>query len=61
MFLNVDILNEGKIAFAQTKKVKPGHSEGKNPKLFVAETKLSGCKSTKSQSCVNSNWQKLRG
>ena len=61
MFLIVDILNEGKFAGNYTKRVKKGLSEGKNPKSFMAETKLSACNSTKSQSCVNSNWQKLRG
>jgi len=61
MFLIQDILNEGKVAVSQAKKAKPRHSEGKNPRSFMAETKLAGCKSTKSQSCGNSNWQKLRG
>ena len=61
MFLIVDILNEGKVAVSQAKRVKPRLSEGKNPRSFMAESKLPGCKSTKSQSCVNSNWQKLRG
>jgi hypothetical protein len=61
MFLNADILNEGAITANKTKSINPGHSEGKNPKSFLVETKLSDCSSTKSQSCVNSNWQKLRG
>ena len=61
MFLISDTLNEGKVATKQTKRVKKGLSEGKNPKSFIAKTKLSACNLTKSQSCVNSNWQKLRG
>lgn len=61
MFLIVDILNEGKTAAVKAKLIKTLHSEGKSPRSFIAETKLPGCKSKKSQSCVNSNWQKLRG
>jgi len=61
MFLNSNILNEGSHTANKTESVKSQHSEGKNPKSFIAETKLSGCKSSKSLSCVNSNWQKLRG
>ena len=61
MFLIVDILNEGKTTAVKTKRIKTVYSEGKNPKSFIAETKLPGCKSKKSQSCVNSNWQRLRG
>ena len=61
MFLSENILNEGKVTTVNTKVSKQRHSEGKNPKSVVRETKLTGCKSTKSQACVNSNWQKLRG
>lgn len=61
MFLIVDILNEGKVAANKAKSYKIRHSEGKSPKSYFIYAKLSGCKSTKSQACVNSNWQKLRG
>ncbi len=60
MFINSEILNEGRNAAVKVKSVKPGHSEGKNPKTVITETKLSSVKSIKSQSYVNSNWQKLR-
>lgn len=60
MFLNADILNEGNITANKSKSIKTLHSEGKSPKCCLAETKLPGYKSVKSQSCVNSNWQKLR-
>jgi hypothetical protein len=61
MFLIVDILNEGKTIVNKEKITKTLHSEGKSPRTFIAETKLRGNSLTKSQSCVNSNWQKLRG
>ena len=61
MFLIVDVLNEGKTIVNKAKSTKTLHSEGKGPKTFIAEEKLRGNSSTKSQSCVNSNWQKLRG
>lgn len=61
MFLNTDILNEGTITVGKSKGLSPLHSEGKSPKCCLAETKLPGYQSVKTQSCVNSNWQKLRG
>ncbi len=61
MFLVQDILNEGKVSAKKPQGIKPVHSEGKNPKSSLGYTKLPEYKSTKSQSCVNSNWQKLRG
>ncbi len=60
MFLNYDILNEGKIAVNRSENKKPGFSEGKNPKPFLPGQKFPGSKALKSQSCGNSNWQKLR-
>jgi hypothetical protein len=61
MFLITDKLNEGKISATKISKTKRLYSEGKSPKSIVTEAKLPGWKSVKSQSCVNSNWQKLRG
>jgi len=60
MFLEADILNEGKVVNNNAKITKTRHSEGKSPKSYFIDAKLSGCKSTKSQACVNSNWEKLR-
>lgn len=61
MFLAADILNEGKVVINSAKRNKIRFSEGKSPKSYLIDTKLAGCKSAKSQACVNSNWQKLRG
>jgi hypothetical protein len=61
MFLNAELLNEGRVVTNGTKVIKTRHSEGKNPKSYLIDAKLSGCKPTKSHACVNSNWQKLRG
>ena len=61
MFLNAELLNEGKVVTNNAKIRKPRHSEGKGPKIYFVDSKLPGCKSSKSQACVNSNWQKLRG
>jgi hypothetical protein len=61
MFLTENILNEGKGNAINSEASRQSHSEWKNPKSLVRETKLTGYKSTKSQACVNSNWQKLRG
>jgi hypothetical protein len=61
MFLNTELLNEGKVVNNNARITKPRHSEGKSPKSYLVEAKLPGHKSTKSQACVNSNWQKLRG
>jgi hypothetical protein len=61
MFLVADILNEGKVVTNNAKIIKTRHSEGKNPKSYFIDAKFSGCKSKRSQACVNSNWQKLRG
>lgn len=60
MFLNTDILNEGKNTVSKSKDLSTLHSEGKSPKCCLDETKLPGYQSLKTQSCVNSNWQKLR-
>ena len=60
MFINTEILNEGRTASVKAKGIKQAHSEGKNPKSLIVETKLSSVESIKSFSCVNSNWQKLR-
>lgn len=60
MFLTADKLNEGKVVSNSTNRTKTRLSEGKNPKSFLLESKSAVCKSTKSQACVNSNWQKLR-
>jgi len=60
MFLEADILNEGKVVTNNTKTAKIRHSEGKSPKSYSIDVKQSGNKSTKSQACVNSNWEKLR-
>ena len=61
MFLSENILNEGKTSVNNSKVITRRHSEGKNPKSVLSETRLSTLKSTKSRACVNSNWQKLRG
>ena len=61
MFLETDILNEGKAVTNSAKTAKIRHSEGKSPKPCLIDAKQSGYKSAKSQACVNSNWQKLRG
>jgi hypothetical protein len=61
MFLTENILNEGRTTAYNTKIANRRHSEGKNPKSVLTETKLPTLKSTKSRACVNSNWQKLRG
>jgi hypothetical protein len=61
MFLETDILNEGKAVTNSANLSKTRLSEGKNPKSALFDTKSAGCKSTKTQACVNSNWQKLRG
>jgi hypothetical protein len=61
MFLNAELLNEGKVVTNNAKIRKPRHSEGKNPKVHFVDSKLPGSKSSKSHACVNSNWQKLRG
>jgi hypothetical protein len=61
MFLNTEILNEGKVVINNAKIIKSRHSEGKNPKSGISNAKLPVCKSTKTQACVNSNWQKMRG
>ncbi len=61
MFLSENILNEGSTNANNAKILNRRHSEGKNPKSVLTETRLPGFKSTKSRACVNSNWQKLRG
>lgn len=61
MFLSEHILNEGRATAYNTRAINRRHSEGKNPKSVLSETKLPAFKSTKSRACVNSNWQKLRG
>ncbi len=61
MFLSENILNEGRTSVNNSKVITRRHSEGKNPKSVLSETRLSALKSTKSRACVNSNWQKLRG
>jgi len=61
MFLSENILNEGRTSVNNSKVITRRHSEGKNPKSVLSETRLSTLKSTKSRACVNSNWQKLRG
>lgn len=60
MFLNSDLLNEGNNTVRKSKALNKLHSEGKSPKCCLAETKLPGHNSVKTQSWVNSNWQKLR-
>lgn len=60
MFLNTELLNEGKVVTNNSKIIKLRHSEGKSPKIHYLEAKLPECKSIKTQACVNSNWQKLR-
>jgi hypothetical protein len=60
MFLNTDILNEGKNTVRKSKGLNMLHSEGKSPKCCLAETKLPDLNSVKTQAWVNSNWQKLR-
>ncbi|TNF41464.1 MAG: hypothetical protein EP310_07285 [Bacteroidetes bacterium] len=60
MFLTENLLNEGKVVAKSIKGVKIRLSEGKNPKLYLTDTKPEGSKSIRNQSCVNSNWQKLR-
>jgi hypothetical protein len=61
MFLSENILNEGRISLNNAKFVNRRHSEGKNPKSVLTETRLSAFKFSKTRACVNSNWQKLRG
>lgn len=61
MFLAVEILNEGKVLKNSAKGTKTRLLEWESPKSYLTDTKLAGCKSTKSLACVNSNWQKLRG
>jgi hypothetical protein len=61
MFLTEDILNEGKIIANNVKSTRIRLSEGKSPKSNLTNTKLVGSKSIRTQACVNSNWQKLRG
>ncbi len=61
MFLSENILNEGRTSVNKAKVITRRHSEGKNPKSVLSETRLPSLKSTKSRAYVNSNWQKLRG
>lgn len=61
MFLISDSLNESKAVVISAKNRISGHSEGKNPKSCKMSKSVSGWDSNKSQACVNSNWQKLRG
>ena len=61
MFLNTELLNEGKHTINKRRGFNTLHSEGKSPKCCLAETKLPETASVKTQSCVNSSWQKLRG
>jgi hypothetical protein len=61
MFLNSELLNEGKRTINKQRGLKTLHSEGKSPRCCLAETRLPDNASVKSQSYVNSNWQKLRG
>ncbi len=61
MFLAAELLNEGNVVINSANRSKTRLSEGKNPKSYLIQAKSTGCKSTKSQAYVNSNWQNLRG
>lgn len=61
MFLSTEILNEGKVFAKSVNSTKTRLSEGKNPKSILTGANTEVKKSIKTQCCVNSNWQKLRG
>ena len=60
MFLESDLLNDGKVATNVVKRTKTRFSEGKNPKSYLTDVKSSVSKTSKAHACVNANWQKLR-
>ena len=60
MFVSITSLNEGGICDSRDEAKKREFFEGDNPKLTGSKISTSGWQSTREESHLNSNWQKLR-